>query len=344
MKTLIVLFSAILFSTCNGATYRSESLNYKTADKEYSFKQEYPVSSPATLSISTSGGDIKASGQNKDVIEVSFIVKKHNEVLNVTLAELKELADVEINHTSSSLEINVKRTYQRNISVGFVVLTPAKTSCKFNTSGGDISTLNLTGNHNLNTSGGDIVMEGITGTADARTSGGDLNLLKSKADFQASTSGGDISMNDVNGSLRVSTSGGDIHAEKITKGLDGRTSGGDIHVSNAQGFVNVSTSGGSIGLANISGSVKAVTSGGDISAEMMKLNERMELKTSGGSIRAVIPKGLGLDLDLSADEIRTSLSNFTGEAKKDKIQGQMNGGGIVLFFRTSGGSISLDYK
>src|SRR5208282_3821593 len=135
-------------------------------------------------------------------------------------------------------------------------------------------------------------------------------------------------------------SGGNIDAGDIKHGLTAHTSGGNIDVKNASGTFDVTTSGGSIGINDVSGSVKAFTSGGDISASMIRLQEKLELETDGGSIVATIPTGLGLNLDLSADQINTSLANFSGLAKKERIQGKMNGGGILVHLTTSGGSIS----
>jgi len=108
--------------------------------------------------------------------------------------------------------------------------------------------------------------------------------------------------------------------------------------------VDASTSGGSILLDSISGTIKAETSGGNISANIVKLSGTLDLETSGGSIDCTVPKGLGLNLNLSANNIDTPLSNFTGSAKKDRIQGQMNGGGIPVNLSTSGGSLNLNYK
>lgn len=77
---------------------------------------------------------------------------------------------------------------------------------------------------------------------------------------------------------------------------------------------------------------------------MIQLTEKLELKTTGGNIYATIPAKLGLDLDLSADHINVPLTNFTGTTKKDRVKGQMNGGGIPILLSTSGGSLTLNYK
>ena len=68
------------------------------------------------------------------------------------------------------------------------------------------------------------------------------------------------------------------------------------------------------------------------------------MKPSGGSITAIVPKGVGLNLDLSGGRVNTSLSNFDGEIKKDKIVGKLNGGGIPVTMQSSGGSINLEFN
>ena len=346
MKNQFVLLATCItvFSTCNGRGFTFSEKTFKESSKDYSFIQEYKVSSPADLKISTTGGNIKTLGREGDMIEVSFIVKKRNQVLDITLDELKQLAEVEIKNSNNGLEISIKKTFERNISVGFIIKTPLKTSANLNTSGGNISIEEITGTHHINTSGGNIDFDKISGTVKAGTSGGNVSINNSNADFDASTSGGNISMNNITGKLHVSTSGGNIDAESVKPEINAYTSGGNIHLKRVQGPVDVNTSGGSIHLDEIAGSVKAITSGGDISANISQLSTKLELETSGGSINATVPAGLGMDLDLSADHIDTHLVNFTGSSKKEKIKGQMNGGGILVHLSTSGGSISLDYK
>ncbi len=342
---IIILLTIILFTLRKDINvYRINENTYKTSETEYSFKQEYKVKSPLKLKISTSGGNISTFQGNDSTIEVSFIVKKRNQVLDVTLDQLKEIAELEINHNDTTLDIEIKRFKERRISVGFMIKTPVKSSVNLRTSGGNIQVNGITGSHTISTSGGNIELEKITGNTDASTSGGNISIINSAADFNASTSGGNITMEHIDGKLHVSTSGGNINASAIKHGLSAHTSGGNIDVTDTQGPIDVNTSGGSIGLKDISGQVKAFTSGGDITANLIQLKERLDLETSGGSVDATIPKGTGIDLDLSADQINTPLTNFTGLAKKDRIKGQMNGGGILVRLTTSGGSVTLNYK
>jgi hypothetical protein len=302
---------------------------FKQSKESFSFVQEYAASSTAsqTLTLLTSGGNIDVQGYDGDKVIVRFIVRKNNgQVVDMTLEKLATYADVEIISHKSDLSIRVKEIFRRNLSVGFEVKTPKNTITRLSTSGGNIGIVSLTGNQDISTSGGNLDVTDITGNLDA------------------STSGGNISLGNLKGKMDVSTSGGNIHGENLMGDLDASTSGGNIHLRDVQGLSNVSTSGGNISLEAVSGSMKAHTSGGHISARMKMLKDLLELETQGGSIDCKLPKGLGLDLNLSADHIDTPLEHFQGTSKKEHISGQINGGGIPVTLSSSGGSISLEYE
>jgi len=126
--------------------------------------------------------------------------------------------------------------------------------------------------------------------------------------------------------------------------LDLNTSGGSVKVSGMSGDLMVNTSGGSVSLENVSGKIYASTSGGGIKADIDSIDGALTLKSSGGSISAIIPKDLPMDLDLKGGNVNTKLTNFDGEMKRDKIVGKSNGGGVLISMASSGGSIKLDYK
>ncbi len=346
MKTSNVLLTAsiMLVTTCFRSSNAADELRFGYTDRDYSFKQEYKVTSPINLKISTSGGNVTAIGQEDNTVEVSFIVMKRGQVLDITLDDLKKLAEVEIKSDDANLEINIKKNFEKNLSVSFYIKTPYKTSANLMTSGGNVSITGIIGMQKLGTSGGNVDCDNINGSVEANTSGGNISIINSKADYNASTSGGNISMSNIDGKLSVSTSGGNIDASNISHGLTAHTSGGNINVGDIQGFVNLNTSGGSIHMDKISGSVKAITSGGDISANIVQLSDKLELETSGGNINTSIPAGLGLNLDLSADHINMELTNFSGTSKKDRVNGQMNGGGIGVHLSTSGGEITMKFQ
>ena len=288
---------------------------------DYSFVKEYPVSTPANLKITTSGGGISVHGYDKDVIEVKFIIKKRNEVLAITFDQLSQYADVDITTDKQNLTIVVRMTKEPNMSVSFEVKTPRSTKSNLNTAGGGINVEDLIGNQSCNTSGGGLMFKQINGNIDCKTAGGGIVISDVKGKVNADTSGGGINLTNVDGNANVENSSADKSANDI----------------------NVKTSGGSLHLSNVSGSIEATTMGGGIVAKISTLKQSLKLITYGGSIDAEIPNG-SYDLNVSANRIEANLSNFEGTNKRDKISGKLNGGGIPVDISTEGGHVHLAFK
>jgi hypothetical protein len=341
---LFLLASLTILSSCIIKPVNEQKLPYSEIERDYSFIQEYSLKSPAAINISTAGGNISMTGTEGEKCEVAFVVNRRGRTYDMTLENLKEIAEVEIINTDSELSINIKKIYQRNVSVGFIIKAPFETSSDLNTSGGNINIEDLNGSQKINTSGGNLRFRNLTGSVTASTSGGNINVEHCEGDFNIRTSGGNIKLNDIKGPVKTSTSGGNIEAVSVEPELIASTSGGNIYCMDIKGKTDVKTSGGHITLGQLSGSAYAYTSGGSIDASVISLTGELNLETSGGSIDINLPSGLGLNLDLSGDHISTKLNNFSGTAKKEKVIGTLNGGGLSVRARTSGGSINLSYE
>lgn len=278
----------------------------------------FNVSGPANLEVRTSGGSIKVAGGNGSKAKVEMYVRKRGRVITQDHDDAKELLEdyeISIKQSGNTIyavaerENSVSGWFNNdNLSISFIVYVPEETSCRLNTSGGSIDLRSVRGQQDVKTSGGSLHLEEIRGNTEARTSGGSIKI------------------------------------ERYAGRLNAHTSGGSIGLSDAQGELRVDTSGGSIDIDNVKGSVEASTSGGGIRADLTTLDKYLRLRTSGGSITAVVPTGLGLDLDLRGDRVNSRLVNFNGEAEKNRIRGSMNGGGIPVEMHTSGGSINLEYR
>jgi hypothetical protein len=147
----------------------------------------------------------------------------------------------------------------------------------------------------------------------------------------------------VTGEVLARTSGGPIHARDITGNLTARTSGGGIHVTNARGKLSARTSGGPIRLDGVSGAVEARTSGGSIDARVRYVEDHLTLSTSGGSIKATLPRNQGMDIRASGSSVRNRLDDLTGDITSNSIHGSVHGGGVAVELRTSGGSVQIEY-
>lgn len=287
-----------------------ESMAKKVSDDPYLTKTFNLTS--GELYVRTSGGSIRVEGSNSSQVKVEMYVKSNKFSDSKIKEMLEEDYEIKIEKNGSRIEAVAERTSKswswNGISISFVVYTPKDFACELNTSGGSLDLSGVSGkSHELKTSGGSITAEDMSGNLLARTSGGSINV----SDF--------------------------------TGNLDANTSGGSINLEDIMGDIDVNTSGGGIKINDVRGEVEASTSGGSITADISKLERQLVLRTSGGSVNATIPSGLGLDLDLRGNRVNTSLNNFSGESKSDRVKGTVNGGGIIVQLSTSGGSVNLNY-
>lgn len=310
MRAYQFLTATFLFFLCF-----SLSTQAKPWSEEPFMVKNFTINTPANVQVRTSGGSISVAGHSGNEVEVRMYVKKNGVSSwfgsDDNVEEALEDYEISIRQEGNTIIAEAERKGSgwntNNLSISFELDVPHQVSANLHTSGGSIRMEKLEGEHDVKTSGGSLNFEQITGYTDAHTSGGSINI------------------------------------DQYDGVMDGKTSGGSIRAKNSKGELKLNTSGGSIVLEDISGGIDARTSGGSIRAYLNELDDYLTLKTSGGSINAVIPEGLGVDLDLSGNRVNTKLSNFTGEAEKNNIEGSMNGGGIPVTMKTSGGSVNLDY-
>ncbi|MDG5767308.1 DUF4097 family beta strand repeat-containing protein [Balneolales bacterium ANBcel1] len=264
------------------------------------------------LEAKTSGGSITVEAHSSDDIIVDVYVYRKGAYL-----EEGKSAPVDFSITQERNRVVVKAETRRtdrwlswgsSTSVSYRILVPHETELVAQTSGGAVSAKGITQNVSLITSGGSVHAEHIVGDLLARTSGGPITVLHTDGRVTARTSGGGIRMSDVEGS------------------------------------VSARTSGGSIRLTDLSGTISAQTSGGGIHAEILQLEGGLDLATSGGSITAILPNNQGLDIKASGSQVRNRLDDLTGSMQRGSVDGKVKGGGIPVKLRTSGGSVTLEYR
>ena len=273
--------------------------------------QEFTVGDYAEVEVSTSGGRIEVIGKSTTKVTVNAIAyvngrRSSNANLDNWSITIEEIQGKIVAKAEKESNMGWLRCC-KDESIAFEIETPVNTELNARTSGGSVSIENLSGNQYARTSGGRMIANNIQGNVEMRTSGGAIRL------------------ENIEGQAEVATSGGSIRAKKVTQGLKARTSGGSLH------------------LQEISGSLEARTSGGSIDVRLVNPIEYIEVSTSGGNVTVEVPENLGYDLELTGSRVRTELRNFTGSSSRDAIKGAMNGGGIPLKARTSGGSVSLKY-
>jgi hypothetical protein len=180
-------------------------------------------------------------------------------------------------------------------------------------------------------------------SVDVRTKGGSVEVEDLEGDVSARTNGGSISVDSIRGGADLRTSGGSVDATNVSDDLRARTSGGPIRAADVGGDVDAETSGGPIRAYDVAGGVSARTSGGSISVRFAAEPEG-DIETSGGGIEVELPSRFGADLDARTSGGRIELERgvtVRGSIDRDRVVGELNGGGSELRVRTSGGNIRV---
>jgi len=339
ISLLIVLFCAVAFS-------------FAQSPDEYSFKKTYKISTPATMSISTNDGYVKAYAKNINEIQVYFVVHKNGHVIDMDLNDLEDIMDVEISNSSDELEITIKqeesswlKSWKDRHNVSLFILAPERMECNLKTSDGNIELKGFSGDQLCKTSDGNIDVERISGELSATTSDGNIEVIDIEGPTALQTSDGDINIENVKGGTTLKTSDGKIIARHINGEINAVTSDGNIFLEDIIGLNNnARTSDGNIIFENLTGGLTAQTSDGNISGNFKKLDDDLYLKTSDGNISVVVPDGLGMNLTLKGEDINMRLDDFSGNTSDHKIEGTIRGGGVDVELITSDGDINLSYN
>ena len=304
----------------------------------------------------TSGGNIIVTGVNTSEARIEVYAVPNNYRKNkLPESEIKERMESDYKLTidvSNNKLIAIakskdkKMDWRKALSFSFKIYVPANVSTDLVTSGGNIGLTNLTGDQEFSTSGGNLDIDNVEGKLDGTTSGGNINLKDSKSnDAKLTTSGGNIDAKNCDGKLRLTTSGGSLNLKDLKGDIRANTSGGNVEGSNVSGELVTHTSGGNIHLEELYCSLETSTSGGNIDVSMKEPGKYVRINNSGGSIDLELPKGKGLDLELSADKIKTDkLENFNGKMEDDKVEGKLNGGGSLVKVDAGSGKIYLKLK
>lgn len=321
-NSIIILFlsvSAALFGQEREIPYQTRSLSGENISQ---------------VDVTTSGGSIAVTGVPGSEARVEVYVRGNSSAL-LSKEEIRERMEnykLEISvsgnklvATASPKERNLN--WKRALSISFRVFVPEKVNTRLRTSGGSIRLTRLSGSHDFSTSGGSLSLSGLSGEISGRTSGGSISAEGSSGNIDLSTSGGSVSLTGLRGTIKARTSGGSIKSTGIAGQLQAHTSGGSIRMS------------------DLSCSLDASTSGGSMEVQMKDLGKYLKLANSGGNIQLQIPGSKGIKLDIRGRKVNTStLKNFNGQMDDDRIEGDLNGGGIPVTVDASSGGVTLSVK
>lgn len=190
--------------------------------------------------------------------------------------------------SESSPTWNIWRGFQRR-EARYTITVPEKFDIRAKTSGGSIRVSHCEGDLKIHTSGGGIDVGGGKGTLTGSTSGGSVSVKSFTGDMKVRTSGGSIHIDGAGARVEASTSGGSVSASlpKIAGPVRLETSGGSVtlHTSSDAAFdLDASTSGGGAS-SEIPVQVSGKPSRHQLKGPVNGGGERVQLRSSGGSVR-----------------------------------------------------------
>jgi len=242
----------------------------------------------------------------------------------------------------------------RRPRVNYELWVPEGVTLRIVASSGNINIEGQRSDVRANASSGDIELEDIWGAIDASTSSGSIRVEDSKGDIIARSSSGNIrilGVEVVEGELnyvRVSASSGSIVLKNIVAHVDAETSSGGISIDSYQGNISASCSSGSIRIVEARGAVESLrTSSGNIYVELEEVEEatsQMSLQSTSGDISLFLPAGIGAEVDIRTTSGRVSTDfriSVEGTIEKNKLQGTIGTGEILIRLRATSGDVSL---
>ena len=244
MKTRGFIFFIVCLIVMNlGGITNAQELTGSEGDFRSTIKKEFTVDPGGRLEMEDISGDVTVRSWEKNRVQITEELR-----MDVfTRGEAEEILKRSKNkYSQRGKTVSVTGFKNRRINQNFEIFVPTQFDLNINTSGGDMSVMDLTGDIELKTSGGNIELSNITGSSSVHTSGGNLDF------------------DNINGRLTAKTSGGSINMKNISDEANVTTSGGNIVVVNAKNNVSVHTSGGNLDITEVSGNVTGKTSGGSI--------------------------------------------------------------------------------
>lgn len=284
--------------------------NFVDSDRyKEDFNFSYDLKPGGTVSVESMNGSIEIAGWEKNAVQITGTKYAASQDL---LSALK----VDIMNSPDSVRVRVVKPSERRGGMGarFVLRVPTKVLLD-----------------RITTSNGGIRVEGVEGQSRLRTSNGSVKVWKMMGPLEASTSNASIEVQEFNGSAVLNTSNGHIKADGVRGRFEADTSNASIDAR--------------LSALEEGRPIKADTSNGSINLTVAELKGNdIIASTSNSSITVRLPPAVAAQLNAT-----TSNSSITsdfeitvqGTQNKNRLQGNIGGGGPKIELTTSNGSIRV---
>jgi hypothetical protein len=173
--------------------------------------------------------------------------------------------------------------------------------------------------------------------------------LPTESDVQAATGDGSIRLEGVSGVISLRSGDGSIHARDVSGSIAARSGDGSIRLDQVNGTVDANTRDGSISVAGVLSNVHAQSGDGGIGVRAQpgsKADADWDIASGDGGIRVEVPDSFGAELEARTGDggihfDGITLSNVTGDFRRNRKSGRLGEGGHALRVRTGDGSIVI---
>ncbi|HMK31626.1 MAG TPA: DUF4097 family beta strand repeat-containing protein [Terriglobales bacterium] len=299
---------------------------------EGSFDRTLSVSGPVDLDVETGSGSIEI----RSAAASSVVIHGHIRVSGWSwfggdsgdrVTRLEKNPPIEQNGNSIRIGRIHDWDLRQNISISYVIETPAQTRVT------------------LQSGSGSQTVVGVNGPVHAKTGSGSVRIEQARSDVEASTGSGSIDLNEIHGGVRANAGSGSIRAQGVAGSFRGSTGSGHIELAQtAPGYVDAETGSGSLRLENVQGNLHASTGSGSITAGGQPSGS-WELRSGSGTISVKVPNDARFDLyaHTSSGSLQLDVPvEVQGEISKKEIRGKVRGGGnFALNVHTGSGNIRI---
>jgi hypothetical protein len=307
------------------------------SDATGSFTRTLKVTGTVDLDVSTGAGNITLkSGDNSDVYISAKIRANNNNnwfgsggglSAEEKVKRIEANPPIEQNGNTISIGHIEDRDLRQNVSISYEITVPTETKAR------------------TQTGSGDQVIQDIRGPLRAQTGSGNIRVTKIGDETRVSTGSGDVRIESIKGRVYASTGSGTVHARGISGGFSAETGSGDVTLEQeAPGDVVAKTGSGSVRLQNVRGGVEARTGSGEVEVNGEPTGN-WEIHTGSGSINLRLPSQAGFDLDARSSSGSVTVNRpvtVQGTLKRNRVQGKVGAGGVLLSLETGSGDIRLD--
>ena len=168
-----------------------------------------------------------------------------------------------------------------------------------------------------------------------------------RSDIDARNDDGPLTISGFEGRLSLVVDDGDLFVSDTSGELIVRGDDGELDIDDVRGAVDVRTDDGDLRLGGILTVVRASTDDGDLDIRAepgSRMEQDWSLHSDDGGVLLTLPEDFAADLTVLADdgdiEIEPAIT-MQGRVSRNRISGELNGGGYELRVTTDDGRVTI---